>query len=238
MRIKIPNPVTIAGELGTAEWWEQEWLAVASPGTEVKVTLPTKGPETIESVYDVAMSTPWFLEEIRIAEEEGFDAVIIPCMADPGLYAAREVSSIPVVGLAETSFLVATALGHKFTIMALIEQVRALQRVLLRQYGMEHFHASTRVLNIDVKALWSDKKSAVVAILEEGRQAVEEDGADVIVMSCGGMSGIAKDIEKMLGVPIIDPNATAMRFAEMLVSLDLSHSKRAYMTPPQKRIEI
>jgi len=60
----------------------------------------------------------------------------------------------------------------------------------------------------------------------------------VIVMGCGFMSGMAKEIEEELGVPVIDPWAAAIRFAEMLVTLDLSHSKRAYMPPPPKRIEI
>ena len=87
MRIKIP--LMAIGDFGTAEEWEEEWLALASPGTEVKVTLPTKGPESIECIYDVAMCTPWLLEEVRMAQDEGFDAVILPCMADPGLYAAR-----------------------------------------------------------------------------------------------------------------------------------------------------
>ncbi len=56
-----------------------------------------KGPETIECICDVAMCTPWLLEEIREAKGEGFDAIIIPCMGDPGLYAAREVANNPVV---------------------------------------------------------------------------------------------------------------------------------------------
>ena len=46
------------------------------------------------------------------------------------------------------------------------------------------------------------------------------------------------EIEKELGVPVIDPWAAAIRFAEMLVSLGLSHSKIAYMPPPPKRREV
>jgi len=63
MRIKIPDMVI--RQFGAVEEQEEEWLAVASPGTEIFVTpAAAKGPETIECLYDVAMCTPWLLEEI------------------------------------------------------------------------------------------------------------------------------------------------------------------------------
>lgn len=237
MRIKIPDMVI--RQFGAVEEQEEEWLSVASPGTQVLVTpAAAKGAETIECIYDVAMCTPWLLEEIRTAEEEGFDAVIIPCMGDPGLYAAREISNIPVVGVAETSYLLAIALGHKFSIMEPMKEGLGLARQMLLTYGFERFVASMRILNLTVDEIWGEKKKLKDAIIREGKKAVEEDGADVIVMGCGFMSGMTKEIEKKLGVPVIDPWAAAMAFAEMLVRLGLSHSKKAYMTPPPKRREV
>lgn len=236
MRIKIPD-MTI-GEFGTVDEQEAEWLAVASPGTEVHYQAAAKGPESIECIYDVAMCTPWLLEEIRSAEEDGFDAVIIPCMGDPGLHAAREISNIPVVGVAETSFLLAVSLGHKFSIMCPMEEVLGLYNHMLLIYRLKRFLASMRVLNLTVVEIWAEKDKLRDTIISEGKKAVEEDGADVIVMGCGFMSGMAKEIEEVLGVPIIDPWAAAMAWAEMLVRLGLSHSKKAYMPAPSKTIEI
>jgi allantoin racemase len=237
LRIKIPDMVI--RQFGTVQEEEQEWLAAASPGTEVCVGAPTaKGPETIECIYDVAMCTPWLLEEIRTAEQEGFDAVIIPCMADPGLYAAREISNIPVVGVAEASYLVAISLGHRFSIMDPVPEGLGLTRQLLLTYGLERFVVSLRVLGLSVEELWADKRRVKDAIIREGTKAVEEDGAEVIVMGCGFMSGVNKELAEILGVPVVDPWATAIRFAEMLVNLGLTHSKKAYMTPPRKRIQI
>jgi allantoin racemase len=237
MRIKIPH--LVIREFGTIKEQEREWLALASRGTEVQVTPPApKGPETIECLYDVAMCTPWLLEEIRKAEGEGFDAVIVLCMADPALHAAREVSSIPVIGVGETSFLLAIALGHRFSIMEPMKTGVAMHRQVLLSYGLDRFLASVRVLDLTVEEIWADKEKLREALLREGKKAIEEDSADVIVPGCGFMSGMAKEIEKELGVPVIDPWAAAIRFAEMLVGLGLSHSKRAYMTPPPKRREV
>lgn len=237
MRIKIPDMVI--RQFGTVEEQEEQWLSLASPGTEVLVTpAAAKGPETIECAYDVAMCTPWLLEEIKTAEDEGFDAVIIPCMSDPGLYAAREISNIPVVGVAETCYLLAIALGHKFSVMVTRKESVAGKRQMLLSHGLERFVASMRLLNLSVEEVWADKKKLKEAIIREGKKAVEEDDADVIVMGCGLMSGMSKELEEELGVPVIDPWAAAMKFAEMLVSLGLSHSKKAYMTPPPKSREI
>ena len=237
MKIKIPDMVI--RQFGTVEEQEKEWLSLASPGTEVLVTpAAAKGPETIECIYDVAMCTPWLLEEIRRADEEGSDAVIIPCMADPGLYAAREISNIPVVGVAESSYLLAISLGHKFSIMEPVPEGLGLVRQMLLTYGFERFVASLRVLGLGVEELWADEGKLKDAIIKEGTKAVEEDGADVIVMGCGFMSGVNKELAEVLGVPVVDPWATAIRFAEMLVHLGVTHSKKAYMTPPRKRIEI
>lgn len=218
---------------------QDEWLAWASPGTEVRVVLaPPKGAETVESNYDSAMGIPWRVEEARKAEEEGFDAVVFPGMCDPGLYAAREISSIPVVSGAETSFLVATALGYKFSVLQPKREMFGLTRQLLRIYGFEGFLASMRVVDLTVEEIFSDKKKAKQALIRVGKEAIEDDGADVLVLGCSYMSDVANEIQDELGVPVIGSGPVALRWAEMLVSLGLSHSKKAYMTPPPKRIEI
>lgn len=184
------------------------------------------------------MSVPWLLEEIGTAEEEEFDAVIISCMADPGLHAAREISSIPVVGAAETSFLLAIALGHKFSVLEPTKEGLALTRQLLLAYQFERLLASQRVLGLTIEEIVADEKRLRQAAIREGRKAIQEDGADVVVMGCGFVSALASELQEELGVPVIDPLAAAMSFTEMLVKLGLSHSKKAYMTPSPKRIVI
>ena len=45
----------------------------------------------------------------------GVDGVVIACYGDPGLFAAREISAVPVVGIAEASMLMACTVAHRFT---------------------------------------------------------------------------------------------------------------------------
>jgi Asp/Glu/hydantoin racemase len=58
------------------------------------------------------------LSAIR-AEEEGFDAVLMACFHDaPILWEARQAINLPVVGITESSILMATLSGRRFGIVA------------------------------------------------------------------------------------------------------------------------
>ena len=48
---------------------------------------------------------------------EGCDAVLLACFGDPGLFALREVSKLPVIGLAEASMQAAVERGGRFGIV-------------------------------------------------------------------------------------------------------------------------
>jgi allantoin racemase len=80
------------------------------------------------------------------------------------------------------------------------------------------------------------------ALVDQSVKAVEEDGAHVIILGCTGMAGLAREVEKGLNkrgigdVPVIDPGILALKIAEALADMGLSHSKRSYPFPPQKEI--
>lgn len=92
-----------------------------------------------------------------------------------------------------------------------------------------------RFANVPVLDL-ENKDRAAEAILREARKAIDEDGADVIVLGCTGMSPVASSLQQQLPVPVVDPAAAALIMAESLVRIGLSHSKRCYLPPPEKEI--
>ncbi len=216
----------------------EEWQRFASPGTEIEVARPLKGAETIESIYDNQMAAAFVLEEVGNAERDGVDGVVIACMTDTALMAARELVDIPVVGAGLACFATAITLGDKFSLIAPLLEGDMMYRTMLRVYGLERHLASIRPIGIPVLELRSDLTRLKEAMLDEGNQAVENDRADVIVPGCGGIWGICQDLTAELGVPVIDPHVTALKFAEMLIGQSLSHSKKAYPRPPEKRREI
>ncbi len=56
------------------------------------------------------------------------------------------------------------------------------------------------------------------AVEREARHAVEEEGADVIVLGCTVMGPIADALANRLGIPVIEPGTAALKLAEAFVA--------------------
>jgi allantoin racemase len=203
--------------------------------TELRVVCPDKGPETIESAYDEAYAIPPTLELVQKANEEGFDAVILACFSDPGLEAAKEISKIPVIGIEESALHLAAMLGARFTILTPRRERIPVRREHVHMKGMGHFLASVRSLDLSVAETDADPAKTKKRVLEVAQTAIESDGAEVIILGCAGMAGYAPELESKLGAKVLDPTAVALKVAEAMVDLGLSHSKLAlFATPPPK----
>ncbi len=101
--------------------------------------------------------------------------------------------------------------------------------------GFKDKLVSVRRTEFRVLDLLKDRDKTLAGFLVAARQAIEEDGADVIVPACFGMIGLAHEAQEILGVPVIDPAGAAITMAESLVRMNLSQSKIAYPFPPEKR---
>ncbi|MEW6081651.1 MAG: aspartate/glutamate racemase family protein [Bacillota bacterium] len=218
----------------------REFSAVARPGTEVEVTHLTRGPASIESSYDEALATPEILERVKSAEEQGFSGVVIDCFGDPGVRAARELVRIPVVGAGSPSMLLAAGMGHRFSVVSVLQNVVPILEDIAKLSGVEDKLASVRSVNIPVLDL-GDRQGLEGALLREMAIAVEEDGAHVLVLGCTGMMGVAGSLQRALEarfghfVPVVDPVGASMAHLQGMLAMNTSHSKLTYMDPPQKK---
>ena len=198
--------------------------------------VPEKGPETIESAYDEAFAIPPTLEFVKKANESGYDAVILACFSDPGLEAAREISTIPVIGIEESTLHMAAMLGAKFSIMTPRKQRIPSKCEHVHIRGLSHFLASVRSLDLSVAETDSDPAKTKQRLMDVAKVAVEKDGAEVIIMGCAGMAGYAQEIEQTLNIKVLDPTAVALKTAEAMVDLGLSHSKAAMFAKPPAKV--
>jgi allantoin racemase len=239
-RARIRVIVPVVGEHWIAPVQEAYGHA-ARPGTEISAVAIDNGPASIESARDEALTIPAVLSRVQEAEAGGMDAVILDCMADPGLDPARELASIPVIGPAQAAMHLAAMLAHRFSVISVLEQgIPAVHRQILR-YGLAGKVASVRAINIPVLEMGEDRERMIEAVIEESVKAVREDGAHIIVPGCTEMIGMARVVQTGLAergceVPVIDPPAVAVKLAEGLVDIGLAHSKRTYPLPPEKEI--
>jgi len=232
----IPGPIHLT-PLGSAEVERREvklkdWSAA---GTQVRVRTVESGPASIESMYEEYLSIPPTAKVLTEVEDDGFDAAILGCFGDPGLDGLREISDMLVVGPAGASIGLATTLGHRFSIVTVTASIVPALRRLAWEAGAIDALASVRYIETSVLAVNQDPAVALGRMIEQGRAAVEQDGADVLILGCMSMGflDVAEEMTRQLGVPVVNPSKAALKITEATVSLGLTHSRRAYHKPPK-----
>ncbi len=235
MRILFINPNTSRDFTDKIQKIAQKY---AFPGTEVVAVNPDSGPRSIESIYDELLSSTGTLE-LLITELDKFDAFVIACYSDhPVIYAAREITDKPVLGIAEASMYLACMVGHKFSIVTTNDEWEPLLWDAVHHYGLTARCASVRTTGMAVLELESGgEQDNFNFLLKAARQAIDQDGAEVICLGCAGMAGLDKQLEEELGLPVIDGVVGALKLLEGMHSYGLRTSKRlAYATPARKEL--
>lgn len=204
--------------------------------TKIEIVSITEGPSSVESMYEEYLTIPATAKEIFRLEKEGYDAAILGCAGDPGLDAMREITTkMLVVGPGEASVLTAAMLGHKFSLITIAESMIASSKELIYKAGVLDKLASVRAVNIAVLDLTKNRKTTLKKLIEESRKAIEEDGADCLVLGCMtmGFLDVAEEISRAVNLPVVNPSMNALKIAEALVASSLSHSKKAFALPPK-----
>ncbi len=229
MKLLIINPNTTQAMTDSiAETAER----AARPGTEIEAVSPPWGPASIEGHAEEELAAVATLQLVAERASE-FDGVAIACYGDPGLYAARELSPVPVVGIAEASMLAACTVAHTFSIVTVLDRTAPLISDVVRRYGLESRCASVCTTGLAVLDIERDPAAAERAIIAESSLALEEDGAEAICLGCAGMGPLDRAVAAALdGVPVLDGVATAVKALEGLVDLGLGTSRRAAFQAP------
>jgi len=213
----------------------RELLAVKRPDTELDVVNPQEGPEAIESAYDESRAVPEMLRLVQRAPEQGYDAVVVACFSDPGLDAARELVEIPVVGIQEASMYLAAMLGSSFGVLTTLERRVPARRHYAASLGLGEKLVATPVLNIPVAETVGSLDRMKEVALAKSREALEK-GAEVLILGCAGLGDWAPELQRQVGVPVINPNAAGLKMAELLVDLKLAQSKVCTFQRPRHAV--
>jgi len=176
----------------------------------------------------------------RLASE--YDGFIIGCFYDLALREAREVSGKAVVTApCESSIAIAAQLGNTFSVLVGADKAIPKMRENIRAYGFAHRLMSMRPLNMAVLEFQSQAERTLEAMLREGKKAVEEDRAEVIVLGCSAEVGFHHTLQTELGVPVIDSALAPFKYAEFLAETAERfgwHPSRRWGSEPPPQHEI
>ena len=192
------------------------------------------GATILDSHYELSLADSFVLDAGCRAEEQGYDAVCINSMSDSGLVALRSRLSIPVVGPGEACFLTAAMLGKNIGVITMWPQWHILYTKTAHSLGFQDRLVSIRDINVrpDTEDLLTGKEHIVFDALErEAKLAIEAYGADVLILGSTTMHQSYNYLKERLEVPLLNPGLVALKHCEMLVQMQLSHSKRYYASP-------
>jgi allantoin racemase len=176
--------------------------AVAGDRAEIVPITGRFGARYISSRAAAAIAGHAALE--ALAEHvEGCDAVYLACFGDPGLAALKEVSPVPIVGMAEASCEAACRAGARFAIVT----GSALWGPMLREFvtglGFAARLASVRTVAPTGGEIARDPDAALAFLAAACTACAKEDGADVVILGGAALAGLAARIAPAVPVPVL-----------------------------------
>ena len=186
-------------------------------GPAIETATLKEGPPGIEAQQHVDGLIPPLVAFVR-KNEPRYDAFVIACYSDPGLHSVREVTKKPVLGIAECGILTALTLGHRFGVIAILQQSIARHLRYMGALGVMDRFAGELPVGLGIAEL-AEEKRTFARMVEVGKALRQQHGADVIVMGCAGMARHRKPLQDAIGAPVVEPTQAAVAMATGRVRL-------------------
>lgn len=200
----------------------------ASQSVEIEVLTSSQGPRSLESHVDDALAIPGILLHAHTLQQtHATDGILIACFGDPGIDAVRELSSVPVLGIAEAAMRTAAMIGSRFSVVTTLARTLPTAQRILHRVGLEQHCARLRACEVPVHALEHTDETCRMTLLEECQRAADNDGIDALVLGCAGMTDLTDWLSTTLGIPVIDGVSAGVHLLESLMHQGLRPAKRA-----------
>lgn len=234
--------------------------SVARPGTEFDIKFVDKNHGKVFAPhlrYPRVHLAVEVVERIMQAEEEGYDAAFAGmCYGEFFLQDARQAVTMPVVGAAESSMILAQMLGKRFGVLTVASCFEHVMEENIRarrwdknaiSYRPVRSWEATNMSDLMLDA-YAGRPDQLIEEFDKRAQALVRDGADVVICGCNpygaALAQVGYNQVSGTGVPVVTPLAAMIKFAESLVdlrrSLGLTKSEAVvgpYQSTPQSILD-
>lgn len=221
----------------------------AAPGTTIDVFgLAPHRAVADQYRYLEFQDTTEVLENGLRAEREGYDAILLGNIFQPGLHELRELLNIPVLGLSESAVQMACLMGPTFSLINVNPKFN--RRVIegIRLQGLEGRMTSVEMMTVERPGVFdialSDPEVAA-RIVEQftatARHALDK-GAEVLIPAGGSLMAvlIESGLTHVDGAPVLNGITALVKTGEMAVQMrqltGMFTSKRLTYSPPTGKI--
>lgn len=215
----------------------EDLLPYQDLGVELHLGHNSIGPIHCQSDIEHALAIAGMAQAAITAQQEGMDAIVIESMGDTGLIQCREATTIPVIGMSDSSLRVAQMLGRKFGIITAGSWHGYAFERLMRTYNLTSQYVGFQPLDLQPFFTDASSENQVNEKIISAITTLTQLDADTIILGGSYFLGKSKKLSDILvskgyrDILIIDPLPLAIRFARMLIDSELSHSKLIYANP-------
>lgn len=231
MRLLLLNPntsVSMTERMGTTA------EVAKAPGTTIVPMTATRGVPYIATRAEAQIGGAIALEMLSERHEQ-VDAAIIAAFGDPGLFGARELFDIPVVGLAEAAMLTACMVGRRFAIVTFARALGPWYEDCVAMHGLRERCAGVLCLDSPFTSADDVAEHKENLLVELADRAVREHEADAVILAGAPLTGLAGKVADRIPVPVIDQVAAAVKQVEALVALELRKASAGTFRRPDPK---
>ncbi len=192
-----------------------------------------------------------YIDAALAAADDGCDGIYVNTVGDYGIETMRAMLDVPVVGAGEATMLAASRLGRRFAIVTvwppmldfIYERVLADNGLSARCTGIRHLSGDCDLASLAndsnfVTELRAAETRRVDEAIAACRAAVEDDGADAIVIGCTCMGPVAPRIIEALDFPVLDGMVTGYLATEYAVAAGLRANRAAFADHAIERADL
>jgi allantoin racemase len=215
------------------------------PGTEVHVASLPDGDGAFTHIeyrsYE-GIVTRGIIRAARAAAIEGFDALAIGCFYDTGLHESREISgNMIVTAPCLASCEIAASLSNRFGIIVGRRKWVNQMQTTVFEHGHKNRLSGFYHVELGVNDFQTDHEETRSRLIDAARKAVYEDFAEAIILGCTLETGFHHELEREIGVPVIDPSIAVLKRAEYAAILKqqcgrIPSRKWSCESPPEEEI--
>ncbi len=130
------------------------------------------------------------------------DAVLLACFGDPGLQALQEIAAVPVIGLAQASFLAAGACG-RFAVVTGGHAWKPMLQRFARAQQLDAHLTGIHTVALSGAEIAASPDYARALLVGAARQGVAA-GASSILLGGAALAGMAAGLQSHVAVPVLD----------------------------------
>ncbi len=215
MRILLVNPNTSPEITGLVL---ENARRCAAPDTRFDPATARFGARYIGTRAAAAIAGHAALDAFASAFKPGtHDGVLLACFGDPGLEALREISPVPVTGMAEAAMRVAVEMGGRVGILTGGARWVPMLTEFVATLGLSAHLAGVRAIEATGAQIAADPDRAIADLAAAANASVDADGADIVILGGAGLAGLVPRVQPFAKGKLLGSLEASVAYIERLV---------------------